>query len=359
MYNKPMRSSHVVKGNIKIYLYIIAAMAVIHIVISMAMPAARLDSGFSYSTLREIVIKPGVANPITSGVANPITPGVANPLPTSGDAEEFPPPVYVAEQRAGVPANLRIFLPASGRETYSHWYESSGDFYIMIGGFPFLKDNSLQLEIESANGAIERRPLTDKVNPRKVMVLRKLHLNPDNGPYKVRIAAKRGAPGDTTTWFAVSEPFIITGRHGALMSVVRLALSVFAAVVLVFGPGLALRTYLKEDSILRALAFVPLPGVVILAICALICWALAPGVNPQVISTAFSLACLALCVYVLGLRSAPELVSKMEWKVLGIVFVVILIAVAKAGYSVGPYEEFYGGTISRTLDAGGRPDSRL
>ncbi|KWT77388.1 hypothetical protein [Candidatus Magnetominusculus xianensis] len=318
---------------IKLYFYIFIALTLIHIVISMAVPAARFDSGFSFSTLSE-----------------------SNLSDAAGRAA-FPPPMYMAEPRIGASDKLKVFsfIEGQAEESFSRWYESSGDFNIMTGGFPFLEGNSLQIEVLSKDGRSERLDLPDRVNPQKVMVLRTIRLDREHG--LVRIAARQGASGTANTWFAVSEPFIITGKTGELMAVVRIILSVFAAVTLILGPGLALRTFLRKDSLLRAAAVIPVPGVIILAICALICWKTAPHINPQLIAAAFALVSLIFCV--LGIRREAELVSKAEWKVLGIVFIVILIAAAKGSYSAGPFGEFYGGTISRTLDAGGRPDSRI
>ncbi|MBF0555475.1 MAG: hypothetical protein HQK96_13120 [Nitrospirae bacterium] len=322
---------------IKAALYVFIVITLIHIGISMAIPVSRFNSGFSYSTLME------------ADSAN------------SKDTAPFPPPMYVAEKRVGMPDNLRVysFIGGQAQEQFSRWYVARGDFYIMTGGFPFLDGNAVQVEVQSKSSMQKRFDLTDKVNSRNVMAMRKIYLNRERGPYKVRIVAKQSAPGSANTWFAVSEPFIITGKTGDLMSVLRIVLSVFAAVTLILGPGLALRTFLKQASIFRAAAFIAVPGVLILAICGLTCWKEALRINPQFISAAFSLTSLVFCFFVLSIRSATELVSNAEWKVIGVVFIVVLIAAAKGSYSVGPFEEMYGCTISRTLDAGGRPDSRI
>ncbi|MBF0567566.1 MAG: hypothetical protein HQK95_01745 [Nitrospirae bacterium] len=326
------------KGSaVKVTLYMFIVITLIHIGISMAIPAFRFNSGFSYSTLMEA------------------------DSPEAKDTAPFPPPMYVAERHVGMPDNLRVysFLGNQAQEQFSRWYVARGDFYIMTGGFPFLDGNDVQVEVKSESLMSERLDLTDKVNPKNVMVMRKIHLNRQRGPYKVRIVAKQGAPGSTNTWFAVSEPFVITGKTGELMAVLRIFLSVFAAVTLILGPGLAIRTLLWQNSVFRAAAFIAVPGVLILAICGLICWKEALRINPQYIAAGFSLIILFFCFFVLGIRSASALVSNAEWKVIGIVFIVVLIAAAKGSYSVGPFEEMYGGTISRTLDAGGRPDSRI
>ncbi|MBF0456527.1 MAG: hypothetical protein HQK99_01360 [Nitrospirae bacterium] len=322
---------------IKVTLCLFIGITLIHIAVSMIIPAARFYSGFSYSTLTE------------------------TGLPDDKDAViPFPPAVYVKDESIGTPVNLRIFSFIEGQpeETFSHWYVASGDFDIMLGGFPFLEGNTLQVEVQSKSSMRERFDLTDKVNPRNVMVLRKITLNNKRGPYRVRIVGRHGASG-VNSWFSVSEPFIVTGKTGELMSIVRIMLSIFAAVTLIIGPGLALRTFLKKGSVLRTAAFIPVPGVLILSVCGLICWKAAPAANLQLISTLTSLLSLFLCICVLVMRKAHELVYRAEWKVIGIVFIVILIAAAKGGYSVGPFEELYGHTILRTLDAGGRPDSRI
>lgn len=321
---------------IKVTFYIFIVITLIHIIVSAAAPVQRC--GFRFAPL------PETAGHDATGAA------------------PFPTPVYAADPRAGAPVNLGFFHfdDVHANESFSPWYESKGDFYVMTGGFPFLDGNRLFFEVQSKNGMTKRLDITDGENT-EVLVLRKLSLksalNPAECPCKIRIAAKRTASGNKNTWFAVSEPFIITDKSGQLMSVLRIILSVFAAMTLIFGPGLAMRTYLRDDSLLRAAAFIPLPGILISATCGLVCWRAAPQISPQIISTAFALISLFFCAYVLETRGS--IVSKAQWKLFGIVFVVILIATARGSYSVGPYGEMYGHTISRTLDAGGRPDSRI
>ncbi|MCG6552359.1 MAG: glycosyltransferase family 39 protein [Candidatus Magnetominusculus sp. LBB02] len=321
---------------VKVTLYVFMVMTLIHIVISIITPAWRFNSGFSFSSL-------------PASVSN-----------DAADEAAFASPVHVTDRRVGAPETMKFFSFFDGPaiEALSPWYDVNGGSYIMLGGFPFLEGNSLQIEAQATDGQPMRIELTDRVNPQGVMAMRKIRLNAGQGLHKVRIAARQGAKG-TNTWFAVSEPFIITGKTRELMAVLRIFFSVAAAVTLLLGPGLALRILLSKDSVFRAAAFIVVPGIIMSAICGLICWLAAPYINTQLIAIAFALINLFLCIYCLNLRSAHELVSNIEWKALCIVFIVVLMAVGKAGYSVGPFEELHGGTISRTLDAGGRPDSRI
>jgi hypothetical protein len=97
----------------------------------------------------------------------------------------------------------------------------------------------------------------------------------------------------------------------------------------------------------------------LIAVTAIIAWALAGLVSPW-------LVCLLILVPILGwmplgvLRAGPgELLEPEERRALLMVGCVLGLAVARALWSIGPFGELFAGTISRTLEVGGRSDSRI
>src|SRR5579859_7486948 len=141
--------------------------------------------------------------------------------------------------------------------------------------------------------------------------------------------------------------------------VLRLGLASAGALCFVLGPGFAVRRFVAPRSLLNNLAFVWVPGGLYLAAVGITAWLLAFAVDPQVVATAL-LAPVPLIL--LWSASRPEdgcPVRRDEWPVLLLVLCLLAIGVGRAAWSQGPVGELYGGTVSRTLDATNRPDSRI
>jgi hypothetical protein len=141
------------------------------------------------------------------------------------------------------------------------------------------------------------------------------------------------------------------------VDLLHLAGTAALAITLVLGPGLVLRA--QPGAPRLELGFLPLPGLGLLAVTAGLAWALAGPVAPW-------LTCLLILGPVLALlplgvlRAGPG--DLLEWEeriALLIVGCVLGLAVARGLWSLGPLGELYVGTISRTLEVGGRSDSRI
>jgi hypothetical protein len=141
-----------------------------------------------------------------------------------------------------------------------------------------------------------------------------------------------------------------------LLDLVRVVGTAALAVTLLLGPGLLWRALGERD--LR-LAFLPLPGLALLILAALLAWVLAGVAEPR-------LVCFVILAPVLGLMlggllglGPGELLDREERWVLLVVALVLGVAIGRSLWSVGPVGELFEGTISHNVIAEGRPDSRI
>ena len=146
------------------------------------------------------------------------------------------------------------------------------------------------------------------------------------------------------------------GLANGLLDLLRIASTASLVITVLLGPGLAWRTWRQGTF---DLAFVPLPGLALLAATGGLTWILAGDVSPRLVSAVVLIPVVALLLAAV-LRAGPgEILAPGEHRLLGIVGCVLGIAIALSLWSVGPSGELYSGTISRTLEAGDRPDSRI
>lgn len=146
------------------------------------------------------------------------------------------------------------------------------------------------------------------------------------------------------------------GKGEQLLDLVRVAGAAGLGVTLLLGPGLLWRA---SSSRPIELAFLPLPGLLLLTATGGLAWALAGSVEPELVCFAISAPALGLLAGAL-LAAGPEpLLDGEERWVLLVVGCALGLAIARAIWSLGPEGELYAGTISRTLEVGDRPDSRI
>jgi hypothetical protein len=148
-----------------------------------------------------------------------------------------------------------------------------------------------------------------------------------------------------------------TGTRQQGLDLIRVLTAAALGVVLVLGPGLALRTAPARRRL--DLGFVPLPGLALLALTGCLAWALAPQVSPRAICILVVIPVLAWLLVSI-LRAPPgSILDDEERHALLIVFGALGIAMARALWSLGPVGELSGGTSYRTMEVGDRSDSRL
>lgn len=144
--------------------------------------------------------------------------------------------------------------------------------------------------------------------------------------------------------------------RGELLDLVRIATTTALAITLLLGPGVLWRT-LGERRI--GLAYVPLPGLALLSVVAIVAWLLAPGVDPRLV---FFAAFAPLLGLVFGglLSAGPEDVfDRGEQRILILCGLALGLAIGRTFWTLEPDGGLYAGGISRTFYPEPRPDSRI
>lgn len=149
------------------------------------------------------------------------------------------------------------------------------------------------------------------------------------------------------------------GDHSAsgqqLLDLVRAGATAALAVTVLLGPGILLR-HLSGRRI--RLAFLPLPGFLLLIATGALAWVLAGSAEPRLVCFAVVAPVLGLLLGALVSAGPEDMLAPEEHWALTIVSLALGLAVARSLWSLGPEGELYEGTISRTFVPEGRPDSR-
>lgn len=243
-------------------------------------------------------------------------------------------------------------------------FKAVPDFYMFVSGFPNRPGNRLLIEIETEHAGVVTLQVSPFEDTGSKWLLKRLSLRPIEGAKSFRIVATDANKGPQG-WLGFSLPFEDQeqyGRHGLLI-VKQLALSllaVAAAFVALLAPGFILRQkMLERTGELFSIIWVAVPGLLGLALVGVAAWA-----GPRHFKAA------SMCRYALGIFFAlaawrffktrfSSAVTAVELRVLLVILVLASICVAKSMYSLGPVGELFHDEISRTLEVGGRSDSRL
>lgn len=142
------------------------------------------------------------------------------------------------------------------------------------------------------------------------------------------------------------------------LDLIRVVCTTALALVLLLGPGIVLRLTFPARSI--PLGFLPLPGIALLVCAGGLVWVLADSVGAHAASLAVLGPILATLPFGLMQGGPPGgTLDAGERRALLIVGGLLGFAIGRALWSVGPEGELFAGTISRTLEVGSRPDSRI
>jgi hypothetical protein len=163
----------------------------------------------------------------------------------------------------------------------------------------------------------------------------------------------------------VSQPYSARVDVGAgLQASARIALTTVGAVTLLLGPGFVLAAWRRRPVDVLT---VPLPGVLILTGVGLAGWA-AGGWRQvttfSISSAAYGVALtltvvVAAVLFLAWLRIGNRVVlSRSSGVVLAVFGLVLVVAICRASWSGSPPGELLGGSISRVLENGDRPDAR-
>jgi dolichyl-phosphate-mannose-protein mannosyltransferase len=87
-------------------------------------------------------------------------------------------------------------------------------------------------------------------------------------------------------------------------------------------------------------------------------WALAPQADPHTIARLLTVPVL-VGLLIVSLRVEKAIVDQDERWVIGVTGLVYVLGLGRSVWSLSPANELFHGTISRTLDVGDRPDSRI
>lgn len=142
-----------------------------------------------------------------------------------------------------------------------------------------------------------------------------------------------------------------------LLALVRVFSATALALVLVLGPGIVLRDMTGRRDV--SLGFLPLPGIALLVTIGGCAWLLASSVGSARVCFGILVPVLVLLLIAL-LRTGPEgMLAPGERSALLVVGCLLGVAVARCLWFLGPEGELFAGGISRTLEVGSRPDSRI
>jgi hypothetical protein len=244
---------------------------------------------------------------------------------------------------------------ASTGTVRSRWYRPVSNFYLLLCGYPVRHGTDIFLEVDTPRG-LRQLGLNLVDNPESWR-LQKVFLREIGDATRFRIVAT-----DTSRqgmgWLGFSQPFTIRGQNTGelLKQLLLVCLCTAAALVVILGPGFVLRARFSRFS---SPVWLPIPGVLLLTALGLFAWKGPKDLSPQLISrTGVTLIILAVGYQFLR-RPLSALTTHAERRVLGLILVLIALAVAKTVYSVGPAGELYQRHVSRTLETGGRGDSRI
>jgi hypothetical protein len=153
-----------------------------------------------------------------------------------------------------------------------------------------------------------------------------------------------------------------TGLHGGhleqILDLVRLGCTIALAVGLLLGPGAVIRVLAAREEPL-GLAFVPLPGLVLMSAAGGLAWMLGGVADPRAICCATMLPVLAASAAIVFALGDGAIFDAEERRTLLVVGCALAIAIGRALWSLGPVGELYAGTVSKTLEVGNRSDSRI
>lgn len=142
-----------------------------------------------------------------------------------------------------------------------------------------------------------------------------------------------------------------------VLALIRTVTTAALSVVLIFGPGVAIRA--RHPDRLRQIGFLALPGLAVLTVTACVAWILARSVDPRAVCTVL-LAPVVTWLFVSVWRAGDtQIFTSDERRVLAIVAAVLGVAVARSLWSLGPTGELLGGTTFRTLEVSERSDSAI
>lgn len=182
-------------------------------------------------------------------------------------------------------------------------------------------------------------------------------LTTENGRERATMLSLLALAGLACLLGLLAEPSALPqGTGEQALDLLRVVSTAALAVTLLLGPGIAWRALARREA---SLAFLPLPGLGLLAATGGLAWVLAGAVEPRLVCFAVLAPVLGLLLGCLLAAGPAELLTRGERRCLIVAGAALGLVVARALWSSGPEGELYGETISRTLAVGDRSDSRI
>lgn len=284
------------------------------------------------------------------------------PLSGSGFAADA---VFKSTVKPSITGSLGFYGSWMGTDTstgsvHTAWYLPVRRFHVFVSGYPNHKGNQLFLEAETRNAGLIRIPISPSTDPMEYWAAQSVALPNIKNIARLRLVAVDGAV-TAGGWLGFSQPFVMRGLGLRIAEELLLVILCAAAALVIFlGPGLVLRQLLLEhfDHNLNFI-WIPVPGLLGLAVIGLIAWVGPFHLSSRLVSKVSLLALALYIAYRLARIPINKYTSAIERRILLIAVVLTAIGVSKATYSRGPIGELFANTISRTLEVGGRSDSRL
>ncbi len=248
--------------------------------------------------------------------------------------------------------------------TQTPLYQAVPDFYMFVSGYPNRPGNRLLVEVtteKSESVRIQVAPFEDRG---RKWLLKRISLRQIAGAKSFRIIATDANKGPDG-WLAFSLPFEDRQQYGrsGLLIVKQLGfclLAIAAAFAALLAPGFMLRQQVqKQRGFLFSIIWVAVPGLLGLALLGLFAWFGPRHIKPAVICRIVLLVFFGFSAWRFSRVRLSTAITGVETRVLLAAFVLAMVCAAKSTYSLGPVGELYHDEISRTLEIGGRSDSRL
>ncbi len=142
-----------------------------------------------------------------------------------------------------------------------------------------------------------------------------------------------------------------------LIDLVRVLSTVALALVLILGPGIVLRELAGRRDI--SLGFLPLPGIAVLIAIGGLAWLLAGSLGSAKATYIATMPVLAALLLGLLRAGREGMLDSDERFVLLVTGGLLGLAIARVLWFLGPEGELFAGGVTRTLEVGSRPDSRI
>ncbi len=272
--------------------------------------------------------------------------------------------VYPTTSAPSTRGSLRIFGSWLGSDNSTGsvrttWYKPVPEFSTLVAGYPNDAGNQLTVEVETAKSGIVHLAISADRNPTEFWLPKTVSLRSITDPLKFRIVA---VDASQKRWLGFSQPFLVHGGDNLrlLKQLALVILTTVASLLMFLSPGLLLREkLLRSFDRLLPFIFVPVPGLLLLALLGLVAWIGPEQFGPALISRVGLWTLVLYSVYQFSRVPISSFTTRAEQRVLLVIVVLSAIAVAKATYSVGPTGELFGDQISRTLEVGRYSDSRI